>query len=215
MLLFVYLFGGAIRTGGDYVDWVVPGVLVLCAGFAASLTAVSVSTDMNGGIVDRLRSLDVGAAAILSGHVVAGVLRNTASTAIVLAVALLIGFSPHASVVDWLAAAAILLAFVTAFSWLSAVIGLVTKSPEAASGFTFLLVFLPYPSSGFVPIDTMPSWLQSFAQHQPITPIVDSLRGLLLGTPLGDSVWVALAWCGAILVAAVGVSGVLFRLRTR
>lgn len=214
MLLFVYLFGGAINTGTKYVTYVVPGVLMLCAGFGASLTAVSVSTDMTGGIIDRFRSMDVGGASVLAGHVAASVARNTVSTVIVLAVAFAIGFRPRADALGWLAAAGVLLLFVLAMSWFSAAVGLLARTPEAASGFTFFVMFLPYPSSAFVKIDTMPSWIHGFAEHQPATPVIESLRGLLLDTPVGNSPWQAVAWCGGILLAAVAVSGVLFRRRT-
>ena len=214
MLLFVYLFGGAIDTGTKYVTYVVPGVLLLCAGYGSSLTAVSVTQDMAGGIVDRLRSLDVRGAAVLAGHVTASLVRNAASTVLVFAVAFAIGFRPHAGLVDWLAAAGVLLVFVLAISWLSAAIGLLTHTAEAAGGFTFLVMFLPYPSSAFVPIDTMPSWLHGFATHQPVTPVIETLRGLLLGTPVGSSPWHALAWCGAILAASIALSGALFARRT-
>jgi ABC-2 type transport system permease protein len=214
MLLFVYLFGGAIQTGTEYVTYVVPGVLLLCAGFGASMTAVSVSQDMTGGIVDRFRSLDVAGTAVLAGHVAASVARNLASTVLVLGVAFLIGFRPSAEPLDWLAAAGVLLAFMLAISWLSAAIGLLARSPEAAGGFTFFMAFLPYPSSAFVPIDTMPSWLHGFANNQPVTPVIETLRGLLLDTPVGNSPWLALAWCGGILVASVALAGVLFRRRT-
>ena len=214
MLLFVYLFGGAIQTGTRYVTYVVPGVLLLCAGFGASMTAVSVTTDMTGGIIDRFRSLDVPGAAVLAGHVTASVARNIASTVLVFGVAFLIGFRPNAEPLDWLAAAGVLLVFILAISWLSAAIGLLARSPEAAGGFTFLMAFVPYPSSAFVPIDTMPTWLHGFASNQPVTPVIESLRGLLLGLPMGTSAWQALAWCGAILVASVALAGVLFRRRT-
>jgi ABC-2 type transport system permease protein len=214
MLLFVYLFGGALNTGTAYVTYVVPGVLLLCASYGASLTAVAVTSDMAGGIIDRFRSLNVGGASFLAGHVAASLVRNAASTVVVLGVALLIGFRPHAQPLAWLEAAGILLAFVLAVSWLSAAVGLIAKSPEAAGGFTFLLMFLPYPSSAFVPIDTMPSWLHGFARHQPTTPVIESLRGLLLNTPVGSSPWQALAWSGGILVLAIAASGVLFHRRT-
>jgi ABC-2 type transport system permease protein len=214
MLLFVYLFGGAIQTGTEYVTYVVPGVLLLCAGFGASMTAVSVSQDMTGGIVDRFRSLDVSGTAVLAGHVAASVARNLASTVLVFGVAFLIGFRPSAEPLDWLAAAGVLLVFMLAISWLSAAIGLLARSPEAAGGFTFFMAFLPYPSSAFVPIDTMPSWLHGFANNQPVTPVIETLRGLLLDTPVGTSPWLALAWCGGILVASVALAGVLFRRRT-
>jgi ABC-2 type transport system permease protein len=214
MLMFVYLFGGAIDTGGEYVTYVVPGVILLCAGFGSATTAVTVSQDLAGGIVDRFRSLDVGGPSILAGHVAASTLRNAASTAIVFAVAFLIGFRPHADPLDWLAAVGILAAFVLAVSWLAAAIGLIAKSPEAASGFTFLIMFLPYASSAFVPVNTMPAAIQGFARHQPITPVIETLRGLLLGTPVGSSPWTALAWCGGILAASIAASSVLFRRRT-
>jgi ABC-2 type transport system permease protein len=214
MLVFVYLFGGAIETGGEYVTYVVPGVILLCAGFGSATTAVTVSQDLTGGIIDRFRSMDVGGPSILAGHVAASALRNAASTVLVFGVAFLIGFRPHAGALDWLAAVGVLIAFVLAISWFAAAIGLIAKSPEAANGFTFVIMFLPYASSAFVPVDTMPSWIQGFAQHQPITPVIETLRGLLLGTPVGSSPWTALAWCGGILAVSIAASGVLFRRRT-
>jgi ABC-2 type transport system permease protein len=213
MLLFVYLFGGAIETGTRYVTYVVPGVLLLSAGFGAASTAVSVTTDMTGGIIDRFRSLDVAGASVLAGHVAASVVRNLASTVLVFGVAFLIGFRPSAGPLDWLAATGILVLFIMAISWLSAAFGLLARSPEAAGGFTFLVMFLPYPSSAFVPIETMPGWLHGFAENQPVTPVIETMRGLLLGLPVGSSPWKALAWSLGILVASVAVSGVLFRRR--
>ena len=215
MLLFVYLFGGAIETGTDkYVTYVVPGLLLLCAGYGASVTAVSVCHDMAGGIVDRFRSLDVGGAAVLAGHVAASVVRNAASTVLVLGVGVLVGFRPQASALDWLGAAAMLLAFVVALSWFAAVIGLLAKTPEGASGFTFFVMFLPYPSSAFVPVHTMPTWIHGFAAHQPVTPVIETLRSLLLGTPAGANPWQAVAWCAGILAVSAGLSAVLFQRRT-
>jgi ABC-2 type transport system permease protein len=215
MLVFVELFGGAIETGAeDYVTYVVPGVILLCAGFGSATTAVSVSQDMTGGIVDRLRSMDVSGAAVLGGHVAASVVRNVASTILVFTIALALGFRPGAGPLHWLAVAGVLLAFVIAVSWLAATIGLLAGSPEAANGFTFVVMFLPYASSAFVPVDTMPSWLQGFAEHQPITPVTETLRGLLLGTPLGHEPWTALAWCAGILLVSVVASAVLFQRRT-
>ncbi|MEH1127468.1 ABC transporter permease [Micromonospora sp. CPCC 206061] len=214
MLLFVYLFGGAIETGTEYVTYVVPGVILLCAAFGASTTAVSVSQDVTGGIVDRFRSMDVGGVAFLTGHVVASVVRNLASTLLVLGVALIIGFRPAAGPLDWLAVAGVLLLFVFAISWLSAAVGLLVRSAEAAGGFTFFVMFLPYPSSAFVPIDTMPGWIHGFAEHQPATPVIETLRGLMLGTDLGTAPWLALAWSAGILLVSVAAAGALFRRRT-
>jgi ABC-2 type transport system permease protein len=214
MVLFVYLFGGAIQTGTAYVTYVVPGVILLATGFASAQTAVSVSQDMKGGIIDRFRSMDVGGAAVLSGHVVASVLRNAVATAVVFGVALLIGFRPAADAWAWLAAIGVLLAFMLAISFLSAAIGLLANNPEAAAGFTFFVAFLPYPSSAFVPIDTMPSWLHGLATHQPVTPVIETLRGLLLDTPVGSSPVRALAWCVGILLVSVALATVLFRRKT-
>jgi ABC-2 type transport system permease protein len=214
MLMFVYLFGGAMNVGGTYVTYVVPGVILLCVGFASAQTAVSVSQDMRNGIIDRFRSMDVGAGAILTGHVAASVVRNAISTVMVIGVALLIGFRPIAGPIQWLATAGMLLVFMAAISWLAAAMGLLARNPEAAAGFTFFMSFLPYLSSAFVPIATMPSWLQGVANHQPITPVVESVRGLLLDLPVGAHAWQALAWCAGILVASVALSGYLFRRRT-
>jgi ABC-2 type transport system permease protein len=214
MLLFVYLFGGAIDTGTTYVTYVVPGVIMLCASFGASLTAVAVTNDMTNGIIDRFRSLDVRGVSVLGGHVAASAARNLVSTALVLGVAFLIGFRPAASVVDWLAAIGLLLVAILALSWASAAVGLLARSPEAAGGFTFFVMFLPYPSSAFVPVETMPSWIHGFADNQPFTPLIESLRGFLLDVPVGNSPWLALAWCVGILAASVGATGFLFKRRT-
>jgi ABC-2 type transport system permease protein len=214
MLVFVYLFGGAIHTGTRYVTYVVPGVLLLCAGFGSATTAVSVASDLTGGIIDRFRSMDVSGTALLNGHVAASAVRNLASTVLVFGVAFVIGFRPHAGAAQWLAAVGVLLAFVLAISWLAAAFGVLAKSAEAASGFTFFIMFVPYASSAFVPIGTMPSWLHGFARYQPVTPVIETLRALLLDRPVGDSAWQALAWCGGILVASIALAAVAFRRRT-
>lgn len=213
MLLFVYLFGGAIHTGTAYVTYIVPGVLLLCAGFGASLTAVSVCHDMSGGIMERFRSMDVSGAAVLGGHVAASVARNAVSTVLVFGLAFLIGFRATGGPLDWLAAAGILLVFMLAISWLSAAIGLLTRSPEAASGFTFFISFVPYVSSAFVPIDTLPWWLQWVARNQPLTPIIETIRGLLLHHPLGTDPWRAVGWSATILVVSIALSRALFQRR--
>lgn len=216
MVLFVYLFGGAIRIGegfSHYVTYVAPGVLVLCTAWGAAQTGVGVANDMSGGIMDRFRSMDVKGAMVLGGHVVASVAKNIVSTIVVMAVALLMGFRPHGSVVDWFAAVGILVAFIFAMSWLSAVVGLVTKSTDAAATFAFIMMFLPYISSAFVPIKTLPGWLQAVAYHQPATPIVESVRGLLLARPIGSNPWTALIWCAGILLVSVTAAGALFQRR--
>ena len=214
MVVFVYLFGGAVDIGTRYVDYVVPGVLLLCAVTGASTTAVTVCQDMTGGIIDRFRSLDVSGSAVLAGHVAASVLRNLVSTLLVTAVAVGIGFRPHASVASFAAALAVLLLFVTAVSWLAAAFGLAVSAPEAANGAMFTLMFFCYASSAFVPVRTMPWWLRGFAQHQPATPVTETIRGLLLRSPGGIPLGPALAWCGGLLAVSVALSVVLFRRRT-
>ena len=215
MLTFVYLFGGAISTGTRYITYVVPGVLLLCAGVGSATTAVTVSKDMTGGIIDRFRSMDVGSLPLLSGHVAASVVRNAASTVLVFAVALGIGFRPHASLAAWAAAAGVLLLYVLAISWLAAAFGLLVSSPEAANAFMFVPMIMAYASSAFVPVRTMPSWLHGVAGHQPATPVIETMRGLLLGTHVGANGWQAVAWCGGIFVGSVGLSAAAFRRRTR
>ncbi|MGF7234003.1 MAG: ABC transporter permease [Frankia sp.] len=214
MLMFVYLFGGALSTGGKYVDYVVPGVLLVCAGFGAATTAVTVSHDLTTGIVDRFRSMDVGAGALITGQVVASVARNLISTALVFAVAFAIGFRSPAGVLAWLGVVGVLALFILALSWLSAAIGIAARSPEAASGITFLISFLPYLSSAFVPIRTMPSWLQGFARHQPLNPVIDTVRALLTGGPVAASAGTAVAWSLAIIVASAALAAFLFNRRT-
>jgi ABC-2 type transport system permease protein len=215
MLMFVYLFGGAIHTGTRYVDYVVPGVLLVCVGFGAATTAVSVADDLRSGIIDRFRAMDVRGEALINGHVVASVARNLLSSALVVAVALAIGFRPHGDPADWLAAIGILGLFVLALSWFAAAVGTIVRSPEAAQGITFLVSFLPYPSSAFVPVGTMPSWLQGVAANQPATAVADALRALLNGAPAGANAWHAVAWSLGIIAVSVVLAGGLFRHRVR
>jgi ABC-2 type transport system permease protein len=214
MVVFVYLFGGAVDIGTSYISYVVPGVLLLCAVTGAATTAVTVCQDMAGGIIDRFRSLDVPGTTMLAGHVTASLLRNVVSTGLVGAVAFGIGFRPHATVAGFGGALGVLLLFVAAVSWLAAAFGLLVSAPEAANSAMFFLMFFSYASSAFVPVRTMPGWLRGFARHQPATPVTETIRGLLLrqqgGLPLGA----ALAWCAGILLVSVAVSALLFRRRT-
>jgi ABC-2 type transport system permease protein len=213
MLMFVYFFGGAIHTGTRYVDYVMPGVLLVCVGFGAGTTAVSVAQDLGSGIIDRFRSMDVRGEALINGHVVASVLRNLMSAVLVVAVAVAIGFRSSAGLDRWLAAAGLLALFVLALSWFAAAIGILVRSAEAAQGITFIVSFLPYPSSAFVPIHTMPTWLQGFARAQPTTAVIDAIRALLNGGAVGASAWHAVAWSVGIIAVSVVVAGSLFRRR--
>jgi ABC-2 type transport system permease protein len=215
MLVFVYLFGGALHTGTTYVNYVVPGVLLVCIGFGTGTTAVTVAHDMTGSIIDRLRSMNTPATSLITGHVAASTVRNLMSTALVFGVAFAIGFRPSAGPLAWLAAIGLLALFIVALSWLAAAIGLLARSPEAAGGMTFLISFLPYPSSAFVPVSTMPGWLQGFAAHQPASAVIDALRGLLLHGSAGSSAVPAVAWSLGIIAVSVAGASAAFRLRTR
>ena len=207
MLMFVYVFGGAIDVGGHYVDYVVPGIIVLCAGFGSAGTAVAVALDMTTGVVDRFRTLPISAAAVLTGHVTASVVRNVASTLLVLGVALIAGFRPVADPLNWLAAAGLLLALMIAISWLAACFGLVARSVEAANAITFVAAFAPYLSSAFVPASTMPAGLRWVAEHQPVTPIADTLRELMFDLPVGNEAIWAIGWCVAgIVIGRLGAA---------
>jgi len=211
MLMFTWIFGNAIDPSGGYVDYVVPGIILLCAGFGAASTAVSVSRDMTTGIIDRFRTMPLRSGAVLTGHVVASLARNLVATAVVIGVALLVGFRPESTPFEWIAVFGVVALYILAITYLFAAIGLAASSPEAASGYGFILLFLPYLSSAFVPVETMPDWLQWIAEYQPITPVIETIRSLLMGTPMGDSWWLALAWCVGILVAAVAWGAWLFR----
>lgn len=202
MLLFTFVFGGAIESDGSYVNYVVPGIILLCAGFGASSTAVDVAEDMTNGIINRFRTMPIRSSAVITGHAVASLARNLVATGVVIGVALLVGFRPTAGFLPWLAAIGLVALYILAITWLFAVLGLLAKSAGAASGYGFVLLFLPYLSSAFVPVDTMPHWLQWVAANQPITPVIETIRGLLTGTDLGTRPWWAIGWCALILVGA-------------
>lgn len=213
MLMFTFVFGNSIDPRGGYVDYVVPGIILTCAGFGAASTALYVAGDMKAGIIDRFRTMPVRASAVLTGHVIASLVRNLFATAIVIGVALLVGFRPTADLGGWLGALAIIALWILAITYLFAAIGLAARSPEGANGYGFVLLFLPYVSSAYVRVDTLPDWLQWVAGNQPVTPIIEAIRGLLMGTSPGGSVGWALAWCTVILVVAVSWGSWLFRRR--
>ena len=211
MLLFTFVFGGALEEDGSYVNYVVPGIILLCAGFGASSVATDVANDMTTGIIDRFRTMPLRASAVITGHVVSSLLRNLVATVVVIGVALAVGFRPTATPVEWALMLLLVAVYILAITYLFAAVGLASSSPEAAAGYGFILMFLPYLSSAFVPVDTMPEWLRWVADNQPLTPIIETIRGLLLGTELGDSGWLALGWCGLILAVAIVWTTLLFR----
>jgi ABC-2 type transport system permease protein len=206
LILFVYVFGGTLGDGlgggsggrGAYANYVVPGILLMAAVTAATGTAVMVATDMTEGIVARFRTMRISRASVLTGHVVGAVIQQLLGMAVVIGIALAIGFRPNATALEWLAAAALLTLFVIAVTWLSVALGLKSSTPEAASNAPMPLILLPFLGSGFVPTDSMPSVLRWFAEYQPFTPIMETVRGLLLGTPIGNSAAIATAWCAGI-----------------
>lgn len=213
LLTFVFVFGGAMATGAEYVTYVVPGIIVLCAAHGSAMTATAVNHDLTTGMIDRIRSLPVLGASVLVGHVVASVLRNLVSTAVVVGVALVIGFRPVASPLDWIAVAGVLALFMAALSAVAAAWGLLVRGPEAAGAIAFVMLFLPYVSSAFVPPETMPAALRWLAELQPTTPVVETLRALLLGMPV-SAAGAAVLWSAGLLVTGVAASGLLFRRRT-
>lgn len=213
LLTFVFVFGGAMATGTAYVTYVVPGIIVLCAAHGSAMTATAVNHDLTTGMIDRIRSLPVVGASVLVGHIVASVLRNLVSTAVVVGVALLIGFRPVASPVDWLAVVGLLALFMAALSAVAAAWGLLVRGPEAAGAIAFVMLFLPYLSSAFVPPETMPAVLRGFAEFQPTTPVVETLRALLLGRPVTGA-GAAVLWSVGLLAVGIAASGWLFRRRT-
>jgi len=223
LLLFDYILGGAIGRGlgtvahgAPYVDFLVPGILMMTVAAGSSATAINVNIDMTGGIIDRFRTMPVSRGALLFGHVGGSVVRTLVTTAVVAAVALLVGFRPKASVADWLAVAGIVAAFSFALAWLSAAIGLVAKSVAGANGSTLPIQFLlPFLSSTFVPADSMPAGLRWFTANQPFTPVVESLRALLTGAPVGDTVYVALTWCAIMALAGYVLAQAAFRRSAR
>lgn len=211
MLLFTWVFGGAMSVGAEYVTYVVPGIVLLCAGFGAASTAVDVATDMRSGVIDRFRTMPIPGAAVLAGHVVASLLRNLVATVMVLLVALAVGFRPNANILEWLGTLGIVALWIFTITYIFAAIGLAASNPEAANGYGFIPLFLPYVSSAFVPVHTMPAWLQTVSRHQPVTPVTETIRGLLTGTPIGNSATLALAWCCGLLVVAIVWAAWLFR----
>ncbi len=206
LLLFNYVFGSALGTGisglptgsGDYIDYLAPGIILMAATSGALTTAISVCVDKTEGIVNRFRTMPISRASFLTGHVVGSVIQTMTSVTLVIGVALLMGFRPSASPVEWVAAIGLLTLLTIALTWLSAGIGLVAKNVETASNIPMPLTFLPFVGSAIVPTESMPTGLRWFAEYQPFTPIIETLRGLWLGTEIGNSAVIGLAWCVAL-----------------
>lgn len=217
LLLFVYVFGGAIEgdTGSEsYVSYLLPGILLITVVSGISYTAFRLFTDLSAGIFERFQTMPVARSSVLWAHVLTSLVANAVALVVVIAVALLMGFRSGASPLAWLGVIGILALFTLALTWLAVIPGLTAKSVDGASGFAYPLLFLPFLSSAFVPTDTMPGPVAAFAEHQPVTSIVDVLRSLLAEQPVGDELWTALAWCVGLLVVAYWGAMAVFRRRS-
>jgi ABC-2 type transport system permease protein len=203
MLLFVYVFGGAIHTGTDhYVNYLLPGILLIAIASGISYTAYRLFLDVQGGIFERFHSMPISRSTVLWGHVLTSLVSNAISVVVIILVALIMGFRSSAGILSWLAIAGILALFTLALTWIAAIAGLSATSVDGASAFSYPIIFLPFISSAFVPTETMPAVVRAFAEHQPVTSIVDAIRALLSGRPVGNDIWVALAWCVGIMLVA-------------
>ena len=212
MLLFVYVFGSAIHTGAtSYIDYMLPGILLITIASGVAYTALRLFTDMSNGIFARFQSMPIARSGVLWAHVLTSLIAIGISLVIVVAVALLMGFRSSAGPIAWLAVAGILLLFTLALTWLAVIPGLTAKTAEGAGVFAYPLIFLPFVSSAFVPTDGMAAPVQWFAEHQPVTPIIDTVRDLFAGQPLGNEVWIALGWCVGLLVVAYAAAMAVYR----
>jgi ABC-2 type transport system permease protein len=203
MLLFVYVLGGAIETGTDsYVNYLLPGILLMAIASGISYTAFRLFTDVQKGIFERFQTMPISRSALLWGHVLTSLVSNAISVLVIILVALLMGFRSSAGVLPWLAVAGILALFTLSLTWVAAIAGLTAKTVDGASAFSYPLIFLPFISSAFVPTDSMPTAVRVFAENQPVTSIVETIRALLSGHPVGNDIWIALAWCVGIMLVA-------------
>jgi ABC-2 type transport system permease protein len=203
MLLFVYVFGGAIQTGtGNYVNYLLPGILLIAIASGISYTAYRLFMDMQRGIFERFHSMPIAHSSVLWGHVLTSLVSNSISVIVIILVALVMGFRSPAGILSWIAVAGILALFTLALTWIAAIAGLSAKSVDGVSAFSYPLIFLPFISSAFVPTESMPSVVRAFAENQPVTSIVDAIRSLLVGQPVGNDIWVAIAWCVGIMLMA-------------
>jgi ABC-2 type transport system permease protein len=214
MLLFVYVFGGAIDTGTvSYVNYMLPGILLITIASGISYTAYRLFTDMQSGIFERFHSMPIARSGVLWAHVLTSLVANVLSLVVVVGVALVIGFRSAAGWLAWLAVAGILVLFTLALTWIAVIPGLTAKSVDGVGAFSYPLIFLPFISSAFVPTDTMPGPVRAFAEHQPVTSIVNTIRDLFAHQPVGTGIWTALAWCGGILIVAYVLASMSYRRR--
>jgi ABC-2 type transport system permease protein len=212
LLLFVYVFGGAVKSGShSYVNYLLPGILLITIASGISYTAYRLFMDVRSGIFERFQSMPIARSSVLWAHVLTSLVANLISLVVVMAVALLMGFRSGADVAAWLAVAGILILFILALTWIAVIPGLSAKTADGVSVFAYPLIFLPFISSAFVPTRTMPGPVRAFAEHQPVTSIVNTIRDLFARQPVGSDIWIALAWCVGALLVAYGFAIVTFR----
>ena len=212
MLLFVYVFGGAIRSGTDnYVNYLLPGIMLIAIASGIAYTAVRLFTDLQSGIFERFHSMPIARSSVLWAHVLTSLVSNGLVLLIIVGVGLAMGFRTSASLLAWLGVAGILALFTLALTWLAVIAGLTAKTVDGSAGFSYVLIFLPFISSAFVPTDTMPGPVRVFAENQPVTSIVNTIQDLFAGQPVGSDIWIALAWCLGILVIAYVVAMAVYR----
>ncbi|WP_407445517.1 ABC transporter permease [Rhodococcus sp. (in: high G+C Gram-positive bacteria)] len=215
MLMFVYVFGGAIETGAiPYLNYMLPGILLITVASGIGYTSYRLFVDRSGGIFERFRSMPIGRSSALWAHVLTSLVANAISLVVVVGIALIMGFRTGASVLGWLGVAGILLLFTLALTWLAVVAGLTARTVDGAGAFAYPLIFLPFVSSAFVPTETMPAPVRWFAENQPVTALVDTMRALFAQQPVGSAVWLALAWCVGILVLAYAAATAVYRRNT-
>lgn len=219
LVLFSAVFGGAISLalpeGISYLSFLMAGIIVQTVAFGSTTTALAITNDLQKGIVDRFRSLPMSNIAVLNGHVISDLFRNGISTTVMLLAGLVLGFRSNASLLDWIAIAGILMLFTLAFSWLMAIMGVLAKSVEGVQWLSFVVIFpLTFASSAFVPTGGMNQYLKAFAENQPISQVIEAVRALMLGTPVGNHGWLAVFWCLVILVVAVPIATLLFKKKT-
>ena len=212
MLLFVYVFGGAIQTGArNYVNYLLPGILLIAIASGVSYTAYRLFNDLQSGIFERYNSMPIARSSVLWGHVLTSLVSNAISVVVIVLVALLMGFRSSAGVLAWLAVAGILVVFTLALTWIAVIAGLSAKSTDGAAAFSYPIIFLPFVSSAFVPTASMPGPVRAFAENQPVTSIVNTIRALFEQRPVGSEIWIALAWCVGVLLIAYVLAMVAYR----
>jgi ABC-2 type transport system permease protein len=212
LLLFAYVFGGAIRTGtGNYVNYLLPGILLIAIASGISYTAFRLFNDLQSGIFERFHSMPIARSSVLWGHVLTSLVSNAISVVVIILVAFVIGFRSSAGVLAWLAVAGILVLFTLALTWIAVIAGLSAKSTDGAGAFSYPIIFLPFVSSAFVPTASMPGPVRAFAENQPVTSIVNTIRALFEQQPVGGEIWIALAWCVGILIIASALAMVAYR----